>query len=497
LAYFCDSIDHIGSQPHRSERKGVPQTLFDKIWDAHRVGVRDDARDIVYMDRHVVHDLHGSHAFAKLEQTGRSVRRPDLTFGVLDHSVATTPGRTDQTNPKGLAFAQGMRAGAERFGFRLFDVADAEQGIAHVVAPELGLVLPGSTYACPDSHACTVGALGAVAFACGTSELEHVLSTQTVAMHKPKQMRITLDGRLRDRVGAKDVILHIIGVLGVAGGRGFVVEYAGEVVRDLSMEARFTLCNMTIEFGARTGIIAPDAKTVAYAADRLLAPAGADRDAAIAEWRELRSDPDAIFDRELKIDCSALAPQVTWGTDPSQVVGIDGVVPDPSSVEPERAGAVQRALTYMGLLPGTPVAGMLVDRVFIGSCTNARIEDLEAAAAIARGRHVAARVRAIVVPGSSAVKREAERRGLDRVFLAAGFEWHESGCSMCAGANGDLAAPGARSVATSNRNFENRQGPGVRTHLVSPAMAAAAAIAGRLVDVTKHDALEGVRDEAV
>jgi 3-isopropylmalate/(R)-2-methylmalate dehydratase large subunit len=475
----------------------MPQTLFDKIWDEHRVGVRNDGRDIIYMDRNVVHDLHGSHAFEKLEQTNRSVRRPDLTFGVLDHSVATTPGRTDATNPKGLPFAQGMRAGAERFGFRLFDLDDAEQGIAHVIAPELGLVLPGSTYACPDSHACTVGGLGAVAFACGTSELEHVLATQTVAMHKPKQMRITLDGRLRVGVTAKDVILHLIGRLGVAGGRGFVVEYAGDVARDLSVEARFTLCNMTIEFGARTGIVAPDDKALAYIAGRLLAPTGADRDTALVAWRDLHSDPGAVFDRELHVDCTTLAPQVTWGTDPSQVVGIDGVVPDPAAAEPERAGAIERAIAYMGLAPGTPVAGLIVDRVFIGSCTNARVEDLEAAAAVVCGRHVAARVRAIVVPGSMAVKRAAEARGLDRVFRSAGFEWHESGCSMCAGANGDLAASGSRSVATSNRNFENRQGPGVRTHLVSPAMAAAAAIAGRIVDVTQPGVLEGQGDAAV
>jgi 3-isopropylmalate/(R)-2-methylmalate dehydratase large subunit len=475
----------------------APQTLFSKIWNSHRTGVRSDGRDIIYMDRHVVHDLHGSHAFAKLEQTGRSVRRPDLTFGVLDHSVATTPGRTDTTNAKGLPFAQGMRAGAERFGFRLFDIDDAEQGIAHVVAPELGLVLPGSTYACPDSHACTIGALGAIAFACGTSELEHVLATQTVAMHKPKQLRITLDGRLRNGITAKDVILHLIGRLGVAGGRGFVVEYTGDVVRELSVEGRFTLCNMTIELGARTGIIAPDDKTLAYIADRLLAPSGAEGAAALTAWRALQSDPEAVFDRELRVDCSALAPQVTWGTDPSQVVGIDGVVPDAATEEPARAAATQRAGAYMGLTAGTPVAGLVVDRVFIGSCTNARVEDLEAAAAIARGRHVAARVRAIVVPGSSAVKREAEKRGLDRIFRAAGFEWHESGCSMCAGANGDPAAQGARCASTSNRNFENRQGPGVRTHLMSPAMAAAAAIAGRIVDITRADALEGGQDEAV
>ena len=476
---------------------GQPQTLFEKIWAAHRAGNRADGRDIIYMDRNVVHDLHGSHAFAKLEQTKRSVRRPDLTFGVIDHSVATTPGRTDATNPKGLPFAQGMRAGAERFAFRLFDVDDAEQGIAHVIAPELGLVLPGSTYACPDSHACTIGGLGALAFACGTSELEHVLATQTVAMNMPKQMRIWLDGTLRPGVTAKDVVLHLIGTLGVAGGRGFMVEYAGDVASALSVEARFTLCNMTIEFGARTGIVAPDEKTFAYVAGRLLAPKGAEFDAALALWRELHSDPRAAFDRELHVDCGALTPQVTWGTDQSQVVGIDGVVPDPASAGPERAPAIERAIAYMGLTPGMPVAGLLVDRVFIGSCTNARIEDLEAAAEVAKGRAVAARVRAIVVPGSMAVKREAERRGLDKIFRAAGFEWHDSGCSMCAGANGDLAAPGARSVATSNRNFENRQGPGGRTHLVSPTMAAAAAIAGRLVDVTKPGALDMVDDAAV
>jgi 3-isopropylmalate/(R)-2-methylmalate dehydratase large subunit len=474
-----------------------PQTLLDKIWDAHRAGVRDDGREIVYMDRNVVHDLHGSHAYAKLEQTQRTVRRPDLTFGVLDHSPATTPGRTDATNPKSLQFAQGMRAGAERYGFRLFDVGDAEQGIAHVIAPELGLVLPGSTYACPDSHACTVGGLGALAFACGTSELEHVLATQTVAMKKPKQMRIWLDGTLRDGVTAKDVILHLIGMIGVAGGRGFMVEYAGDVTRALSVEARFTLCNMTIEFGARTGIVAPDDKTIAYVDGRLLAPQGADRDAALAVWRELYSDKGVVFDRELHVNCSTLTPQVTWGTDQSQVVGVDGVVPDPATADPERAPAIERALAYMGLTPGTPVAGLVVDRVFIGSCTNARIEDLEAAAAVVRGRQVAARVRAIVVPGSSGVKREAEKRGLDRVFRDAGFEWHESGCSMCAGANGDLAKPGERSVATSNRNFENRQGPGVRTHLVGPAMAAAAAIAGRIVDVTRPGGWENVNDAAV
>ena len=477
------------------------QTLFDKIWDAHRVGARTDGRDMVYMDRHVVHELHGPHALARLAQTGRSVRRPDLTFGVLDHSLATTPGRDEYTNPQGPPFAQAMRAGSERYGFRLFDVTDPEQGIAHVVAPELGMVLPGSTYACPDSHACTVGALGALAFACGTSELEHVLATQVVALAKPKQLRVRLEGRLRAGVTAKDVVLHLIAVLGVAGGRGYAIEYAGPVVDDLSVEARFTLCNMTIEMGARTGIIAPDERVVTWLAGRPLAPAGRAWDAAARTWSTLHSDPDACFDRELAMDCSTLEPQVTWGTDQSMVIAVGGRIPDPAAAEPARAAAMRRALDYMGLEPGTPIAGLAIDRVFIGSCTNARLEDLEAAARIARGRHVAANVRAIVVPGSSAVKRAAEARGLDRIFRAAGFEWHESGCSMCAGSNGDLAARGARVVSTSNRNFENRQGPGVRTHLTGPAMAAAAAVAGKIVDVaqfTDHEEpRREVRDAAV
>ena len=468
-------------------------TLFDRIWDAHRVGVREDGRELIYMDRNVVHDLHGPHAFARLGATGRTVRRPDLTYAVLDHSVATTPGRDAETNAAARPFIAGMRAGAGRYGVRLFDVTDEEQGIAHVVAPERGIVLPGSTYASPDSHACTVGALGALAVACGTSELEHVLATQVVAMLKPKQMRITLDGRLRAGVTAKDVTLHLIARLGVAGGRGYAIEYAGEVVDALSVEARFTLCNMTIELGARTGIIAPDAKTLAWVAERPLTPRGAGGELARAEWATLRTAADAVFDHELRVDCSALEPQVTWGTDQSQVVGINGRIPDAAAIEPARRTAFERALAYMGLRPGMSLAGLAVDRVFIGSCTNARVEDLEAAAAVARDRHVADGVRAIVVPGSSAVKRAAEARGLDRIFRAAGFEWHESGCSMCAGANGDLAAPGQRSVSTSNRNFENRQGPGVRTHLVSPAMAAAAAVAGHIVDVTGLAPAEAVR----
>jgi 3-isopropylmalate/(R)-2-methylmalate dehydratase large subunit len=458
------------------------RTLFDKVWDAHVAGTRDDGRTLIAMDRHVLHELHGPHAFARLAATGRTLRRPDLTFGVLDHALATTPGRDEFTNPNAAPFAAAMRDAAHTYGFRLFDVGDDEQGIGHVVAPELGLVLPGTTYACPDSHACTVGALGAIAFACGTSDLEHVLATQVLAVNKPKQMRIELEGRLAPGIGAKDVILDLIRRLGIDGGRGYAVEYAGPVVDALSIEARLTLCNMTIEMGARTGYVAPDETTFAWLGGRPYAPAGAAWDAALAVWRNLRSDDDAVFDRTLRVDCSDLDHMITWGTNPSQVIAIGGRVPDPADAPAESRAAMERALTYMGLTPGTELASVPVDRVFIGSCTNARLDDLVEAAALIAGRHVAAGVRATVVPGSTAVKRAAEARGLDTIFRTAGFAWHESGCSMCAGANGDLAERGERCVATSNRNFENRQGPGVRTHLASPAVAVAAAVTGRITD---------------
>jgi 3-isopropylmalate/(R)-2-methylmalate dehydratase large subunit len=457
-------------------------TLFDKVWDAHVVGTRDDGRTLIYMDRHVLHELHGPHAFARLKATGRTLRRPDLTFGVLDHALATTPGRDETTNPQAAPFARAMRAAAQEYGFHLFDVGDAEQGIGHVVAPELGIVLPGTTYACPDSHACTVGALGAIAFACGTSELEHVLATQVLAVRKPKLMRIVLTGTLAPGLGAKDVALEIIRQLGIDGGRGYAVEYAGPVVDALSIESRLTLCNMTIEFGARTGYVAPDAKTLAWLADRPYAPKDAEWAIAVARWQSLRSDDDATWDRELTIDVDTLDHLITWGTNQSQVIPVNGRVPDPQSAPAEQRTAMERALRYMGLEPGMPIDGVPVDRVFIGSCTNARLDDLADAAALIGGRHVAPNVRAIVVPGSSSVKRAAEARGIDVLFREAGFEWHESGCSMCAGANGDLAAAGQRCVATSNRNFENRQGPGVRTHLASPAVAVAAALTGRISD---------------
>ncbi len=459
------------------------RTLFDKIWDAHRVGTRADGRDLIYMDRHVLHELHAPHAFECLQKAGRGVRRPDLTFSMQDHTIATRPGRDDTTNPDGTAFLRAMREGSRRNGIRIFDVDDPEQGICHVVAPELGMVLPGATHAVPDSHACTVGGLGAVGYGCGTTELEHVLATQVMALKRPKGMRIRLEGKLAPHVTAKDVALRIIARLGVAGGRGYAVEYAGAVARGLPIEARLTLCNLTIEMGSRTGIGAPDETTFEWLAGRPWAPQGRQWDAALTHWRTLRSDDDAVFDTDVEIDCSVLEPQITWGTDPSQVIGVGERVPDPQRSDAGRRPAIERALQYMGLEAGAPLAGVAIDRAFIGSCTNNRLSDLETAAAIVRGRRVAPGVTAMVVPGSGTVKRQAEAIGLDRVFREAGFSWGEAGCSMCAGSNGDRGQPGERCISTTNRNFEHRQGTRVRTHLASPASVAAAAIAGRIVDV--------------
>jgi 3-isopropylmalate/(R)-2-methylmalate dehydratase large subunit len=461
----------------------MPQTLFDKIWDAHLVARRADGRDLIYIDRHVLHELHAPHAFDKLHKAQRPVRRPDLTFSVQDHTVPTTPGRTDTTVAESAPFLRAMREGSRRNGIRLFDIDDPEQGISHVIAPELGMVLPGATHAVPDSHACTVGGLGALAFGCGTSELEHILATQVIAQKRPKRMRVRAEGRLTPHVTAKDVALKIIAELGVAGGRGHAVEYAGAVVRAMSVESRLTLCNLAIEMGARNGFVAPDETTFAWIEGRPWAPQDDQWECALARWHKLSSDPDAEFDRDVAIDCNDLAPQITWGTDPSQVIGVDGCVPDPARAEPGRQAAMQKALAYMGLTPGKPIAGLPVNRVFIGSCTNSRLPDLAAAAAVARGRRVAEGVVALVVPGSSIVKRQAEAAGFDRVFREAGFFWGESGCSMCAGGNGDRGLPGERCVSTTNRNFEGRQGRGVRTHLVSPATAAAAAVTGRITDV--------------
>ena len=460
----------------------MQRTLFEKIWEFHRVAQRADGRDLIYIDRHVLHELHAHHAFAQLQKQGCPVRRADLTFAVQDHTVATKPGRDDDTNPSGSAFIKAMREGCRNNNIRLFDVDDPEQGISHVVAPELGIVLPGATHAVPDSHASTVGGVGALAFGCGTSELAHILATQVMALKRPQRMRVRLDGRLGAHVSAKDVALRIIAEIGVAGARGHAVEYAGTAVRAMPIEQRMTLCNLNIEMGGRSGFVAPDDATFEWLASRPFVPQGAEWDVALRHWRTLTSDDEASFDRDVVLDCTVLEPQITWGTDPSQVVGISGRVPDPAALDPGRRAAALSAFGYMDLAPGTPLAGLPVDRVFIGSCTNSRLPDLQIAADLVRGRHVARGVVAMVVPGSSSVKREAEAAGLDRVFRDAGFFWGKSGCSMCAGGNGDRGQPGERCVSTTNRNFENRQGPKVRTHLASPATAAATAIAGRIAD---------------
>ncbi len=424
-------------------------------------------------------------AIRLLETSGRPMRRPDLAFATIDHTIGTQPGRDEVLTPAVAAIASAVRAGAARHAFRFFDIGSAEQGISHVVAPELGLVLPGATHVCSDSHASTVGALGALAFGCGTTDLAHVLATQTVALEKPRTMRVRLDGTLQHGVDAKDVVLSLIGELGIHGARGFIVEYAGAVVEAMPMEQRFTLCNMAIEMGARSAIIAPDATTLAWLET---CPWRLDGDALAAarlRWQTLRSDDDASFDRTLDVSCDAIEPQITWGTDPSMVIPITGTVPDPARADPARRPALERALIYMQLAPGDSLAGRPLERVFIGSCTNARLDDLRAAAGQVRGGRVAAGVRAIVVPGSTAVKRAAEALGFDAIFRAAGFEWHEAGCSMCSAGSTDSGLPGERCASTSNRNFEDRQGRGVRTHLVSPRTAVASALAGRFADVRK------------
>lgn len=452
----------------------MPKTLLDKIWEMHVVVRRGDGRDLLYIDRHVVHELHGPHALQKLDEKGRTVSRPDLTVGVQDHTVSTRPA-TNRTS----AHIEAMRSGMRRHGVTLIDVDDPAQGIVHVVSPELGIALPGLTLACPDSHASTVGALGTLAFGCGTTELEHILATQVMAVQKPQQMRIVFEGTLGQGVEAKDLALHLIRTVGVDAGRGYAVEYAGAVIARMDIEARLTLCNMTIEWGAKTSVIAPDDKTVAWCAGRRGAPTGEEWSGAVAWWKTLFTDPDAVFDKEVRIACDGIEPQITWGTDPEQVVGIsEPVPPEAAHLEKNR-----RSMSYMGLEPGQSLIGLSVDRVFIGSCSNSRLSDLREAAKIAKGRKVARGVTAIVVPGSSTVKRLAEKEGLAAIFIDAGFEWRESGCSMCAGANGDVGLAGERCISTTNRNFENRQGRGVRTHLASPAMAVAAALTGRIADV--------------
>jgi 3-isopropylmalate/(R)-2-methylmalate dehydratase large subunit len=458
-----------------------PKTLFDRIWERHVVAEPEGEPALLYVDLHLVHEVTSPQAFEGLRLAGRSVRRPELTVATMDHNVPTEDGPI--TDPLARRQLEALSSNCGEFGVPLFATGSGREGIVHVIGPELGLTQPGMTIVCGDSHTSTHGAFGALAFGIGTSEVEHVLATQTLPQSRPKTMRISFEGELPPHVSAKDLILAAIGEVGVAGGVGHVVEYAGEPIRALSMENRMTVCNMSIEWGARAGMISPDETTFAYLEGRPAAPRGAGGGRARDARRALAPPPGAVFDREVAVDVSQLVPQVTWGTNPQMVAPVHGEVPDPADYDDptERAG-VERALTYMGLAPGTRIDGISIDRVFIGSCTNARIEDLRTAAAVVAGKRVHPSVRALVVPGSAGVKRQAEEEGLDRIFTAAGFEWRRAGCSMCLGMNPDILEPGERCASTSNRNFEGRQGRGGRTHLVSPALAAAAAVAGHFVD---------------
>ncbi|MFA5966660.1 MAG: 3-isopropylmalate dehydratase large subunit [Sphingomonas sp.] len=467
-----------------------PLTLYGKIWAAHVVEKRDDGTCLIFIDRHLVHEVTSPQAFDGLRAAGRTVRRPDLTLAVPDHNLPTTP-RVDAAghelpiaDPESAAQLNALRRNAPAYGIDYIDALAPEQGIVHVVGPEQGFTLPGTTLVCGDSHTAAHGALGALAFGIGTSEVEHVLATQTLLLTPAKTMEVRIDGTLGHGVSPKDVVLAVIGKIGAAGGTGHVIEYTGEVIRAMSIEGRLTVANMSIEAGARAGLVAPDDKTYAYLKGRPMAPTGAEWDAALAWWKTLPTDAGATYDRVVTLDAADIAPSLTWGTSPEDVVQITDIVPDPDSfADPSKRAAARKSLDYMGLTPGTAMRDVTIGHVFIGSCTNSRIEDLRAAADVARGRHVAAGVRALVVPGSGLVKRQAEAEGLDRVFLDAGFEWREPGCSMCLAMNPDKVPPGERCASTSNRNFVGRQGPGARTHLLSPAMAAAAAVTGRLADV--------------
>ena len=461
-----------------------PQTMFEKIWDAHVVQDAPSGTTILYIDTHLVHEVTSPQAFEGLRVAGRTVRRPDLTFATMDHNVPTTDPLLPIKDQIAVKQMDTLSKNCAEFGIRLYDLAHPNRGIVHIIGPELGITQPGKTIVCGDSHTSTHGALGALAVGVGTSEIEHVLATQCLLQRRPKTFQIQIDGPLGRGVTAKDIILYIIGSIGIDGGTGTVVEYAGSTIRSLSIEERMTVCNMSIEAGARAGMVAPDDKTYEYLAGREFAPKGEAFDRAVEKWRTLPTDDEATYDRSITIDATTLAPQVTWGTNPGMVTDVTDTVPAPDQMSTQgQKKATAQALAYMDLKPGARLTDLNIDKVFIGSCTNARISDLRAAAEIAKGRKVAATVHALVVPGSQAVKREAEAEGLDRIFRDAGFEWRESGCSMCLAMNPDILMPGERCASTSNRNFEGRQGKGGRTHLVSPQMAAAAAIAGHFVDI--------------
>jgi 3-isopropylmalate/(R)-2-methylmalate dehydratase large subunit len=463
-----------------------PRTLFDKIWDRHVVHRQEDGTCILYIDRHLVHEVTSPQAFEGLRQAGRRVRRPAAALAVADHNVPTTDRSRGITDEESRLQVDTLRDNCAEFGIQLFDLDDVRQGIVHIIGPEQGMTQPGMTIVCGDSHTATHGAFGALAFGIGTSEVEHVLATQTLLQKPARNLRISVDGALPLGVTAKDLILAIIGRIGTAGGTGHVIEYSGEAFRALSMESRMTVCNMSVEAGARAGLIAPDDTTFEYLKGRPMAPKGAAWEQAVADWRRLPSDDGATYDKEVVLAAADIPPQVTWGTSPQDVLPITDAVPDPAAESDEaRRQAMQRSLDYMGLTPGTPLEQLAVDTVFIGSCTNGRIEDLRSVAELVKGRRVAEGVQAIIVPGSGLVKHQAEAEGLDRAFVEAGFEWREPGCSMCLAMNADRLQPGERCASTSNRNFEGRQGRGGRTHLLSPAMAAAAAVTGRLTDVRR------------
>ena len=461
-----------------------PQTLFDKIWQSHLVHEQDDGTCLLYIDRHLIHEVTSPQAFEGLRLAGRTPRQPSLALAVADHNVPTSDRSAGIENPESRLQIETLEQNASSVGIPLFTMGDRRQGIVHIIGPEQGLTQPGMTIVCGDSHTSTHGAFGALAFGIGTSEVEHVLATQTLQAKKPKNMRVTVEGGRPLGVTAKDIILSIIGKIGTAGGTGHTIEYAGQAIRDLSMEGRMTVCNMSIEAGARAGLIAPDEKTFAYLKGRPLAPQGEWWEQAVAYWQSLPSDPGAVYDKEVVLNAEEIVPQVSWGTSPQDVLPVTAQVPHPSDfAEPSRRSGVERALTYMGLQPGTKLTDVTIDKVFIGSCTNARIEDLREVARVVEGRKVADGVYAMIVPGSGLVKYQAEQEGLDIIFQQAGFDWREPGCSMCLAMNADRLEPEERCASTSNRNFEGRQGRGGRTHLVSPAMAAAAAVTGRLTDV--------------